>query len=169
MSAERSADELTDAIAARTSDVERGTHDLELRLAEATTSAQAYKSEAAEAVRRAEEAEENAAAQIEAFKKETRAAVERARADAVEAVRRATGSTSPAPSPRADVEGDTPLEVERLGEGEAGDEGDDGPGAVAVEADGADGVWRRREPAGPAHRGGCKKVSKPGRDSKFGG
>ena len=131
----------------------------------------AYKSEAAEAVRRAEEAEENAAAQIEAFKKETRAAVERARADAVEAVRRATGSTSPAPSPRADVEGDTPLEVERLGEGEAGDEGDDGPGAVAVEADGADGegVAAARN-AGPAHRGGCpQKVSKPGRDSKFGG
>jgi hypothetical protein len=56
--------------------------------------AQAFKSEAAEATRRADAAEERAEAEIATARAESRTAIERARTEAVEAVRRATGSGS---------------------------------------------------------------------------
>jgi F-type H+-transporting ATPase subunit b len=103
-----------DAADAHATDAEQGVQDLELRVAEATASAQAFKSQASEATRRAEAAEARAEAEIATVRSEAAAAVERARAEAVDAVRRATrpiGGEAAGGDPVSELDAD---EVEEL-------------------------------------------------------
>jgi hypothetical protein len=103
-----------DAADAHATDAEQGVQDLELRVAEATASAQAFKSQASEATRRAEAAEARAEEEIATVRSEAAAAVERARAEAVDAVRRATrpiGGDAAGGDPATEIDRD---EVEEL-------------------------------------------------------
>jgi len=92
--AQRSAAEKFEEADSKAADVEQAAHQLQVRVAEATASAQASKTEAAEATSRAEAAEARAETEIAAAIAQAQAATERARAEAVDAVRRATGSSN---------------------------------------------------------------------------
>jgi hypothetical protein len=95
---------------------------LEMRAAEATASAQAFKAEATEARAAAETAVAEAAEAIEKARSEAEAAVEEARSAAVDAVRRKTGSepegllSGPAPDGGGQDVAELNAEVEHLQE-----------------------------------------------------